>query len=153
MANTYTQIHIHVVFAVKFRDAAIQNPWKHDLYKYVTGIVQNNGHKLIAINGMSDHVHILIGMRPVQSLSVLMQDIKANSSRWVNEKQFVKARFEWQEGYGAFSYAKSQLGQVIRYIENQEEHHRKRSFREEYLEFLEKFEVDYNEQYIFNDML
>lgn len=153
MANTYTQIHLHLIFAVKFRDGVIQKSWKDELYKYITGIIQGNKHKLIAINGMPDHVHILIGMRPIQSLSDLLQDIKGSSSKWINEKNFVKGKFEWQEGYAAFSYGKSQIKNVINYIENQEEHHRNRTFTEEYIAFLEKFEVEYDEKYIFKDLI
>ena len=141
MANTYTQIHIQFVFAVKFRDAVIHSSWKDELYRYMTGIVQNNKHKLIAINGMPDHIHILIGMRPTQSISDLMQDIKGSSSKWINQKGFIKGKFEWQEGYGAFSYGKSQVKDVIAYIENQEQHHSKKTFRDEYMDFLKKFDV------------
>lgn len=151
MANTYTQIHLHLVFAVKYRDGMIQSNWKGELYKYLTGIVQNNKHKLIAINGMPDHIHILIGMRPTQSVSDLLQDIKGSSSKWINEKKFLKTKFEWQEGFGAFSYGNSQIKNVVTYIENQEEHHKKKTFREEYLTFLEKFEVEHDERYIFKD--
>jgi putative transposase len=149
MANTYTQIHIQAVFAVQNRDCIIQNAWKGELYKYITGIVQNHKHKLLAINGMADHVHILIGFRPTQSLSDLMQDIKGSSSKWINEKGFVKGRFSWQEGYGAFSYSKSDLPMVIRYIENQEEHHGKRTFMEEYKELLNEFKIEYDERFLF----
>lgn len=152
MPNTYTQIHIHAVFAVKFRASAIKSIWKDELYKYITGIIQNQNHKLIAINGVADHIHILFGMRPVQSLSDLMQDIKSGSSKWINEKKFCNSKFEWQEGYGAFSYSKSQLKQVATYIENQEEHHRKQTFADEYKEFLDKFEVDYDERFLFKDL-
>jgi REP element-mobilizing transposase RayT len=150
---TYTQIHIQLIFAVKFRDALIQTNWKEELYKYVTGIIQNNNHKLICINGMPDHIHILIGLRPNQSISSLVNEIKSNSSKFINEKRFLPFRFEWQKGYGAFSYGKSQLSDVINYINNQEKHHHKKSFREEYLEFLNKFEVNYNEDYVFNDLI
>ncbi len=153
MPNTYTQIHIHLVFAVKYRDGVIQASWKDELYKYITGIVQNNKHKLLSINGMSDHVHILLGLRPSQSISDLLQDIKGSSSKWINEKKFIKTRFEWQEGYGAFSYSKSQIKAVTEYIENQELHHQKKTFREEYLEMLQKFEVDYDEKYIFHELI
>lgn len=153
MANTYTQIHIQFVFAVKFRDAVIHSSWKDELYRYMTGIVQNNKHKLIAINGMPDHIHILIGMRPTQSISDLMQDIKGSSSKWINQKGFIKGKFEWQEGYGAFSYGKSQVKDVIAYIENQEQHHSKKTFRDEYMDFLKKFDVEYDEQYIFKEMI
>jgi REP element-mobilizing transposase RayT len=135
MANAYTQIHIHAVFAVQNRECIISAQWKDELYKYITGIIRNNNHKPLAINGMPDHIHILFGMRPVQSLSDLMQDIKGYSSKWINEKHFIKTKFSWQEGYGAFSYSKSQLPQVISYIENQENHHKKKTFSEEYRSF------------------
>lgn len=152
MANTYTQIHLHIIFAVKYRESIIRDSWKDELYRYITGIVQNNKHKMIAINGMPDHIHLLVGMRPTQSVSELLQDIKGNSSKWINEKKFIKSRFEWQEGYGAFSYSKSQLKNVVTYIENQEEHHRKKTFREEYLDFLKAFEVDFDEKFIFKEL-
>ena len=153
MANTYTQIHIQFVFAVKFRTATIHSSWKDELYKYITGIIQHHKHKLIAINGMADHIHILVGMRPTQSISDLMQDVKANSSKWINEKKLAQGRFEWQEGYGAFSYGKSQLKDVIAYINNQEQHHKLKTFKEEYVDFLQKFEVDYDEKFIFKDLI
>lgn len=153
MANTYTQIHIQFVFAVKYRDCLIHPSWKEELYMYITGITKENGHKLLAINGMSDHIHILIGLRPTQSISDLMQDIKGGSSKWINLKKFLKVKFEWQEGYGAFSYSKSQITNIIQYIKNQENHHRAKSFREEYLEILKEFEIDYNENYIFKELL
>ena len=153
MANTYTQIHIHFVFAVKFRNGIIQTQWKNNLYQYITGIVRNNNHKLLAINGMSDHIHILIGIRPSQSISDLMKDVKQGSSLWINENKLTNGHFEWQEGYGAFSHSKSQVNSVIDYIQNQEIHHKKRTFREEYLEFLEKFEIDYDEKFIFKELL
>jgi len=153
MPNTYTQLHIQFVFAVKYREGVIQASWKDELYKYITGIVQQNKHKLISINGMSDHIHKLIGMRPHQSISDLMQDVKGNSLKWINEKKLVKGKFEWQEGYGAFSYGKSQIKNVILYIENQEQHHKKKTFREEYLDFLIKFEIEYDEQYIFKELV
>lgn len=141
------------MFAVKFRDAVITDVWKTDLYKYIAGIVKNNGHKLIAIGGMPDHIHLLIGVRPNQSISELLKFIKGDSSRWINKNNFVKRRFEWQAGFGAFSYSKSHLKEVIRYIENQEIHHKKRSFREEYLEFLQKYEIDFDIRYIFKDLI
>lgn len=153
MSNTYTQIHIHFVFAVKFRESNIHPSWKDELYKYITGIIQNNNHKLICINGMPDHVLILIGMRPTQSISDLLQDIKGSSSKWINEKKFLKKKFEWQEGYGAFSYSKSQVENVIAYILNQEQHHMKMTFRDEYIEFLTKFEIDFDEKYIFKELI
>jgi REP element-mobilizing transposase RayT len=149
MANTYTQIHIHSIFAVQNRQSLIRPAWEIELYKYITGIVQFQGHKLLQINGMPDHVHLLIGMRPVQSLSELIQQIKQDSSKWINSNRLADGRFSWQEGFGAFSHPKSQVNKVIAYIQNQKEHHKKKSFREEYLEFLEKWEVDYDERYIF----
>jgi putative transposase len=149
MANTYTQIHIHVIFAVKFRAGLIKNEWKNDLYKYITGIAQNNQHKILAINGMPDHIHILIGMRPNQSLSDLIQDIKGSSSKWINTQNFVKGKFEWQQGFGAFACSKSHVPKVISYIENQESHHSSASLVDEYKQVLEKSGIDYDEQYIF----
>ncbi|MEL6717268.1 MAG: IS200/IS605 family transposase [Bacteroidota bacterium] len=153
MANTYTQIHIQAIFAVQSREGLILKEWKHDLYKYITGIVQNYGHKMLQINGMPDHIHAFFGMRPTQSISDLMREIKADSSKWINEKGFVRGKFSWQEGYGAFSYAKSQVPKVIKYVQNQEEHHKKKSFREEYLAFLKAFDVDYDERYIFKEII
>jgi len=152
MANTYTQIHIHMVFAVQNHECIIKKSWKDELFKYMTGIIQNHNHKVLALNGMPDHVHILIGMRPTQSLSELMQDIKGDSSKWINQKGFVRGKFSWQEGYGAFSYSKSHVDKAIDYIKAQEKHHQKKSFMEEYREFLEKFEVDYDERYIFKEV-
>ena len=151
MPNTYTQLYIQFVFAVKYRAAVIDALWKDELYKYITGIVQKQKHKLIAMNGMPDHVHILVGLHPSQSISELLQDIKGSSSKWINEKGFVKGKFEWQAGYGAFSYSKSHLKNVIRYIEHQEEHHAKKSFREEYVEFLVEYEIEYDERFIFKN--
>jgi REP element-mobilizing transposase RayT len=149
MANTYTQIFIHNVFTVQNRLSLIMPEWEEQLYKYITGIIQNNGHKMIIINGMPDHVHIFFGLNPVQSLSNLMQDIKGDSSRWINNNKLVKGRFSWQEGYGAFSYSKSQVPNVIEYIRKQKEHHRKRTFLEEYEEFLKLYEIDFDRKYIF----
>ncbi len=149
MANTYHQIHIQGIFAVKKRTGLIQRGWKDELYKYITGIVQKHDHKMLAINGMPDHLHIFFGMRPTQSLSDLMQDVKGSSSKWINEKKFIRERFEWQEGFGAFSYSKSQASKVIAYVQNQEAHHRKITFLDEYKTFLKKFEVEYDERYIF----
>jgi putative transposase len=151
MANTYTQIHIQFVFATKFRTSAIQPTWENDLYKYITGIIQNNGHKMLCINGMPDHIHLLAGFRPTQSIADLMQDVKANSSKWINENALCPARFEWQTGYGAFSYSKSHVDQVISYIENQKEHHKKETFLDEYQSFLKKFEIEFEERYIFKE--
>ncbi len=149
MANTYTQIHIQCVFSVQDRNCIIRKTWKDELYKYITGIIQNYGHKVLAINGMPDHLHVFFGMRPTQSLSDLMQDVKGDSSKWINKKGFVSGRFSWQEGFGGFSYSKSQVDNVINYIKDQENHHHKKTFIEEYLEFLEEFEVSFDERYIF----
>ncbi len=149
MANTYSQIYIHVVFAVQSRRGLIRPEFKDELQKYMTGIVTNNGQKLIAINNMPDHFHILVGLQPDMALSDLVRDIKAGSSGFINDKRWVRGKFAWQEGFGAFSYSHSQLTSVIRYIRNQEQHHQRKSFREEYLEFLKKFDVPYDERYIF----
>jgi len=149
MANTYTQIHIQIVFTVQNRDSIILNTCRDELYKYITGIIQNNKHKLLAINGMPDHVHLLIGYRPVQSLSDLVQDIKGSSSKWINEKRFVNGRFSRQEGYGAFSYAKNDLPKIIGYIQHQYEHHTKKTFLEEYLELLKEFDIEYDDRFVF----
>ncbi|MCX7547812.1 IS200/IS605 family transposase [Xanthomarina sp. F1114] len=148
MANTYTQIHIQAVFAVKNRESLIHNKWKEELYKYITGILQNNNHKMLIINGMPNHIHILFGMRPTQSLSELMQQIKQDSSKWINQKGFINGKFSWQSGYGAFSYSKNELPRIINYIKNQEEHHKSASFSEEYLKLLNDFKVDFDERYI-----
>ncbi|MEP7127734.1 MAG: IS200/IS605 family transposase, partial [Chitinophagales bacterium] len=148
---TYTQIHLQLIFAVKYRPAMIQPKWKTDLYKYITGIVKNNKHKLVSINGMPDHLHLLIGMRPHQSLSDLMQDIKGDSSTWINVNQLTQSKFRWQEGYAAFSYSHSHLKNVITYIENQEYHHRKLKFMDEYRMFLKKFEVEFDERYMLRE--
>jgi REP element-mobilizing transposase RayT len=149
MANTYTQIHIHAVFAVQNRNCIINKSWQDELYKYITGIIHTNNHKLLIINGMSDHLHVLFGMRPVQSLSDLMQDIKGSSSKWINDKRFTKSKFSWQEGYGAFSYSKSDLTKVINYIANQQQHHQVKKFIVEYRELLEEFGIEYDDKYIF----
>ena len=150
MANTYTQIHIHGIFAVQNRISLINESWREELYKYITGIVQNRGHKMLQIGGMPDHIHILFGMRPAESLSDLMKAIKGESSEWINKQRFVTGRFSWQEGYGGFSYSKSQLNNVIQYIANQPEHHKKRDMVAEYIEFLKKFGVEYDKRYVFN---
>lgn len=150
MANTYTQIYIHVVFAVQGRQNLIKKEHKEELHKYITGIIRNKNQKLIAISSMLDHVHTLIGLKPDIALSDLVRDIKANSSRFINERKFVRGKFNWQEGFGAFSYSHSQLNGIIDYIENQEKHHSRKSFREEYLEFLKKFNVEYDPKYVFD---
>ncbi|MES2427658.1 MAG: IS200/IS605 family transposase [Bacteroidota bacterium] len=152
MANTYTQIHIQCIIAVKFRQSLIEQGWKERLLLYITAIVQNNGHKMISINSMPDHLHLFFGLRPNQSLSDLMRIVKSESSEWINKQQFNKSIFRWQEGYGAFSYSRSQIKNVAEYIENQEEHHRKKTFLEEYKLFLEHFEIDYDDRYVFKPL-
>ena len=149
MANTFSQIYIQTVFAVSGRLSLIRPEFKEDLYKYITGIVRNKRQKLIAINGMSDHVHILIGLRPAMALADLVEDIKTGSSKYINRNKWVRGRFSWQEGYGAFSYGHSQLDTIIRYIRNQEHHHRRRSFKEEYLAWLKKYEIPFEDKYVF----
>jgi putative transposase len=151
MPNTYTQIHLQLVFAVKFRLALIENHWKNELYKYMTGIVQKYDHKLIIVNGMPDHVHMVVGMRPDQSISEMMQNIKGASSYWINNQRITKSKFQWQEGYRAFSYSKNDLPVLIDYVKNQELHHHKTSFLEEYRDLLNKFEIEYDERYLFRD--
>lgn len=153
MANTYTQMYLQFVFAVQNRLSLIRSEWKDELYKYITGIVQNNKHKLIAINGMPNHLHVFVGYKPHQLIPDLLQDIKGSSSGWINSRNLVQGKFSWQEGYGAFSYSHSQIDNVVKYIMNQEEHHKKRTFREEYIEMLEKFNIAYDEKYILKDIL
>jgi len=149
MANTYTQIYVHYVFAVQNRLSLIQSKWKNDLHKYIAGIVEQHGHKLLQIGGMSDHVHALVSMNPKQSSSDLMFHVKRSSSLWINDNRLVMGKFSWQDGFGAFSYGKSQISNVANYIENQEIHHKKRNFMEEYLELLKLFEIEYDERYLF----
>jgi REP element-mobilizing transposase RayT len=149
MAKTFSQIYIQTVFAVSGRLSLVTSDFKEELHKYVTGIVTKQGQKLIRINGMPDHLHILIGLKPAKTLADLVRDIKSDSSEWINKKNLARGKFAWQEGYGAFSYGHSQLDTIVRYIENQEKHHRRRSFRDEYLTFLRKFEIDFKEEYVF----
>ena len=149
MSNTYSQIYIQIVFAVKGRQNLISKNNREELHKYITGIVQSREQKMLAIFAMPDHVHILVGMKPNLSISDLVRDIKAGSSKYINDSKWIQGKFNWQEGFGAFSYAKSQQDVVVKYILNQEEHHKTKSFKEEYLEFLEKFEIDYDEKYLF----
>lgn len=152
MANTYTQLYIHFVFVVQNRLSLIKDSWKSQLYKYMNGIIDKQGHKPFAINGMPDHIHMFVSMNPKQSPSDLMYNVKRSSSIWINENKLVAGKFSWQEGFGAFSYGKNQCANVINYINNQEEHHKNKSFHDEYLEFLKLFEIDYNEQYIFKSI-
>ena len=150
MANTYTQSYFHLVFAVKNRDALIKNEWKSDLEKYMTGIVQNHQHKMLAVFCMIDHVHILIGYNVNQLIPDLVEELKTSSNAQIKNKRFTKFKFEWQKGYGAFTHSHSQIDTVVKYILNQEKHHKKKSFREEYLEMLEKNDVTFNQEYLFD---
>lgn len=149
MANTYTQIHIQFVFAVKYRAAMIHQPWQERLHQYITGIFQSNKHKVLQVNSMPDHIHILTGFRPHQSISGIMQNIKSESSKWIKEQRLTSFPFAWQDGYGAFSYRKSDVPDIIRYIQNQQTHHKKKTFLEEYTELLEEFGIEYDEKYLF----
>lgn len=149
MANTYTQIHIQIVIAVKYRQALILPEWKERLHQYITGIVQNHKHKMLAINSMPDHLHFFFGMRPHQSISDLMRIVSGDSSEWINQQSLTPRHFNWQGGYGAFSYRKRSVPTMINYILNQEKHHQKKTFLTEYRELLDEFEIEYNEQYIF----
>ena len=151
MSNSFTQIHIQYVFAVKYRASLIHASWKDELHKFITGICRENGHKMLQLNSMPDHIHIFLGMRPTQSISSLIQNIKSGSSNWINDRKFCPAPFAWQDGYGAFSYSKNQVPEVIRYIQNQEIHHRKETFLNEYERLLKTFEIDYDARYIFTE--
>ncbi|QEC77081.1 IS200/IS605 family transposase [Mucilaginibacter ginsenosidivorax] len=153
MPNTYTQLYIHFVFAVKYRMAIIRPEWEDDLHRYITGIVQNNGHKLLAINSATDHTHLFIGLNPKQSISEIMRLVKGDSSEMVNKQGFTKRKFQWQEGYGAFSNSKSQIDSVAKYILAQKEHHQKKTFKDEYVDMLKKHGIEYDERYIFHDLL
>jgi REP element-mobilizing transposase RayT len=149
MPNTFSQIYIQVVFAVKYRKAMIHQSWEDDLHKYITGIIQNKGQKLIAINGMPDHIHIFIGMKPSCNLSDLVREIKKASNSFINYKKLTASNFHWQEGFGAFSYSQSHIDYVVKYINNQKQHHTKQTFKDEYLDSLQKFAIEYDEKYLF----
>ncbi|MDR0823766.1 MAG: IS200/IS605 family transposase [Prevotella sp.] len=149
MAETFSQIYIQIVFAVKNRDSLINPSWEEGLYKYITGIVQNKGQKMLAINGTTNHIHFLIGMKPTCCLSDLVREIKKSSNAFVKEKKITKFNFQWQEGFGAFSYSHSALDNVIQYIQTQKEHHKRKTFREEYLNILNKFEIEFKDEYLF----
>lgn len=150
MANTYTQCYFYIVFSPKNREALIHKSWKDNLEKYISTCIQNRKHKLLAINAQPDHVHIFIGYYLSDLIPNLVEDIKTSSNHWIRENKFTKFKFDWQKGYGAFTHSKSQVDQVVKYILNQEKHHKKRSFREEYLDILGKNAVDYNEAYLFD---
>ena len=149
MANTYTQCYVHLVFAVKNRDSLIKIAWKNELGMYITGIIQNHNHKLLVINAMPDHIHIFIGYNVNQLIPNLVEEIKTSSNAWIKNNNLSKFKFEWQRGYGAFTHSHAQINTVIQYIKSQEIHHQKRTFREEYLELLQKNEIEFNDEYVF----
>ena len=149
MAGTFSQIYIHVVFAVNGRENLLLKPWRDEVFKYMSGIIKGKNQKPIIVNGVANHVHLFIGLKPSMAISDLVRDVKNNSSNFINENKFVRGKFSWQEGFGSFSYAHSQIEQVYQYILKQEEHHRKKTFKEEYLDFLHKFDVEYDEKYLF----
>jgi putative transposase len=152
MAGTFSQVYIQYVFAVKGRQNLLQKPWRDEVFKYIAGIIKGKNQKPIIINGVEDHVHVFVGLKPSMPISDLVRDIKNNSSNFINEQNWLQGKFSWQEGYGVFSYAHSQIENVYQYIANQEEHHKKKTFKEEYIEFLKRFEVEYNEQHLFDWM-
>ena len=150
MANTYSQIYIQAIFAVEQRASLIQPAWKEELFKYIGGIFRNKNQKLIAIGGVEDHVHLLFGLRPSMAISDLVRDVKSDSTDFIRRKRFTRRHFSWQEGFGAFSYSRSQLDSVAKYVLDQEKHHSKQSFRDEYVALLDRFEVEYEDSYLFN---
>lgn len=150
MAGTYSQIYIQTVFAVKGRENILQKPWREDVFKYMSGIISNKKQKSIIVNGVSNHVHLFIGLNPSMCLSDLIRDVKNNTTNFINKNKFVRGKFSWQEGYGSFSYSNSQVENVYNYILNQEKHHRKVTFKEEYIEFLKKFEIEFDEKFLFD---
>ncbi len=150
MPNTYSQIYIQMVFAVKGRQSLIPADRREELHKYMTGIVQNREQKMLSVFSMPDHTHILVGLKPSIAISDLVRDIKAGSSKFITDNNWVRGKFSWQQGFGAFSYSRSQIDTVIKYILNQEEHHMKKTFKEEYIDFLKKFEIEYDEKYLFD---
>lgn len=153
MANTYHQVYIQAVFAVKYREATIEKSWRPFLLGVIGNLINETGCKTIIVNGVEDHIHCFVGLKPIISISELMKTIKSKSSKYVNDKKFTKHRFEWQEGYCVFSYSQSQIDNVYNYIANQEEHHKKQTFKEEYLEFLEKFKIEYDDNFLFKDLI
>ena len=149
MANTFHQVYIQLVFAVKGRQSLLKQEFRQEFFKVMASMIQDLGHKSIIVNGMSDHVHCLIGVNPDKKISELVRDLKTKSSHFLKDKKWAQNNFSWQKGYGAFSYSRSQLNQVYQYILNQEVHHQKMPFREEYMGFLEKFEIEFKEEYLF----
>ena len=149
MANTYSQIYIQVVFAVKRRENLLSAKWRNEVHRYISGIITEKEQKSIIVNGVGDHVHCFIGLKPTMALSDLVRDIKNNSSKFINSKKWLKGKFEWQSGFGAFSYSHSDIKRVYDYILNQEKHHEKKIFKDEYLEMLRKFEIEFKDEYVF----
>ena len=152
MPGTFSQIYIQTVFAVKGRENLLDKKWRDEVFRYMAGIIKGKGRKPIIVNGVADHVHVFVGLKPSMSVSDLIRDVKNNSTNFINEKKFVKGKFSWQEGHGSFSYSHSQIEKVYNYILDQEEHHKKRTFREEYLKFLKEFNVEFDEKYLFQWM-
>lgn len=150
MAGTFSQIYIQIVFAVHGRGNFLQVPWREEVFKYISGIIKGKNQKPIIVNGVKNHIHIFVGLKPSMAISDLVRDIKNNSSNFINERKWVSGKFSWQEGFGSFSYSHSQIEQVYNYILNQEKHHKQKTFKEEYLEFLKKFDVEYDERYLFD---
>ncbi|MGZ0015172.1 IS200/IS605 family transposase [Yeosuana sp. AK3] len=153
MENTYSEIIIHVVIAVKYKFGKINKKWKEGLIKTIKKVIKKNKHQPIAIDGMADHIHILIEIKPSQSLSDIIDDIKESSAHWINNNNLVKGTFEWQEGFGAFSHHTSQINKVVNYIKNQELQHTKNPFRDEYVSFLDVFDMEYDQKYIFKELI
>ena len=153
MANTYHQVYLQFIFAVKYREAVLDKKWRSTVFGVIGNLINETGCKTLIVNGIDDHVHCFLGLKPVVSISELMKTVKAKSSKYINDHKLINRRFEWQEGYGVFSYSHSQINQVIQYIANQEEHHKNQMFREEYLEFLNRFEIPYDERYVFEDLI
>ena len=149
MAGSYSQIYLQYVFAVKGRQNLLQKPWREEVFKYISGIIKGKNQKPIIVNGVSDHVHVFVGLKPAMPIPDLIRDIKNNSSNFINENKWVNGKFSWQEGYGVFSYSHSQIDNVYRYIANQEAHHEKKTFKDEYIDFLVKSGIDYDERYLF----
>lgn len=147
--GAYTQLYIQLVFAVKYREAKLTKDIRGHVFEYMSGIITGMGHKSLIVNGVSDHVHILLGLNPKVSISDTVHDVKRSSSLLINKEGLCKGRFAWQEGYGAFSYTRSAMSNVYKYIENQEQHHEKSSFKAEYIEFLKKWDVDYDDRFLF----
>ena len=151
MAGTYSQVYLQIVFAVKGRQNLIHKDWKEDLNKYISGIITGKGHKSIIVNGVEDHIHAFVGLKPAMEISDLVRDMKNNSTNFINDNNLVKGKkFSWQAGFGVFSYSQSSIRNVYNYILNQEEHHRKKTFKEEYFKFLKEFEIEYDERYLFD---